>query len=71
MFYFYVLLAIMAGVSVVISRIYNSRIAKEIGTFQGIFVNYVTGLISSFLLFMLTKDYININPIQIYHFMHI
>ncbi|MBS4803762.1 MAG: DMT family transporter [Clostridium sp.] len=62
MFYFYVLLAIMAGVSVVISRIYNSRIAEEIGTFQGIFVNYVTGLISSFLLFMLTKDYININP---------
>ena len=32
MFYFYVLLAIIAGVSVVISRIYNSRIAEEIGT---------------------------------------
>lgn len=61
MFYFYVLLAIMAGVSVVISRIYNSRIAEEIGTFQGTFINYVTGLISALLLFIITKDYANIN----------
>lgn len=60
MFYFYVLLAILAGVSVVISRIFNSRIAEEIGTFQGTFINYLTGLIASFLFFILTRDYINI-----------
>ena len=60
MFYFYVLLAILAGVSVVISRIFNSRIAEEIGTFQGTFINYLTGLIASFLFFILTRDYIHI-----------
>ena len=60
MFYFYVLLAILAGVSVVISRIFNSRIAEEIGTFQGTFINYLTGLITALLFFILTKDYINI-----------
>ncbi|WP_411168698.1 DMT family transporter [Clostridium sp. MB05] len=60
MFYFYILLAILAGVSVVISRIFNSRIAEEIGTFQGTFINYLTGLITSFLFFILTRDYINI-----------
>lgn len=60
MFYFYVLLAILAGVSVVISRIFNSRIAEEIGTFQGTFINYLTGLITAFLFFILTRDYINI-----------
>ncbi|GAA0084494.1 DMT family transporter [Clostridium sp. CTA-7] len=60
MFYFYILLAILAGVSVVISRIFNSRIAEEIGTFQGTFINYLTGLITSFSFFILTRDYINI-----------
>ena len=38
MFYFYILLAILAGVSIVISRISNSRIAEEIGTLQGTYI---------------------------------
>ncbi|WP_288221497.1 DMT family transporter [uncultured Clostridium sp.] len=61
MFYFYILLAVLAGVSVVISRIFNSIIAEEIGTLQGTFINYFTGLVTSFVLLLITKDYVNID----------
>lgn len=60
----YILLAILSGVSVVISRIINSKLAEEIGTFQGTFFNYLTGLIASTIFLLITKDYINIPPIH-------
>jgi bacterial/archaeal transporter family-2 protein len=60
----YILLAILSGVSVVISRIINSKLAEEIGTFQGTFFNYLTGLITSTIFLLITKDYINIPPIH-------
>ena len=60
MFYLYILIAILAGVSVVISRIFNSIIADEIGTLQGTYINYLTGLIVAFIFFLLSKEYLNI-----------
>lgn len=60
MFYLYILIAILAGVSVVISRIFNSRIADEIGTLQGTYINYLTGLIVAFIFFLISKEYLNI-----------
>ena len=60
MLYLYILIAILAGVSVVISRIFNSIIADEIGTLQGTFINYLTGLVAAFILFILSKEYLNI-----------
>lgn len=60
----YILLAILSGVSVVISRIINSKLAEEIGTSQGTFFNYLTGLITSTIFLLITKDYINIPPIH-------
>ena len=59
----YILLAILSGVSVVLSRIVNFKLAEEIGTFQGTFFNYLTGFITSLIFFFLTKDYININEL--------
>ena len=64
MFYLYILIAILAGVSVVISRIFNSIIADEIGTLQGTFINYLTGLVAAFILFILSKEYLNIGSIN-------
>lgn len=64
MFYFYILLAILAGVSIVISRIFNSRIAEEIGTIQGTYINYLTGLFTAFIFFILSKEYINIGTVN-------
>lgn len=60
----YILLAILSGVSVVLSRIVNFKLAEEIGTFQGTFFNYLTGFITSLIFFFLTKDYININNLN-------
>lgn len=64
MFYFYILLAILAGVSIVISRIFNSRIAEEIGTLQGTYINYLTGLFTAFIFLILSKEYINIGTVS-------
>ena len=64
MFYLYILIAILAGVSVVISRIFNSIIADEIGTLQGAFINYLTGLVAAFILFILSKEYLNMGNIN-------
>ncbi|WP_250455222.1 DMT family transporter [Clostridium tertium] len=61
----YILLAILSGVSVVLSRIINFKLAEEIGTFQGTFFNYLTGFITSLIFFFLTKDYINISELSI------
>lgn len=61
----YILLAILSGVSVVLSRIVNFKLAEEIGTFQGTFFNYLTGFITSLIFFFLTKDYINIRELSI------
>lgn len=64
MFNFYILLAILAGVLIVISRIFNSIIAEEIGTLQGTYINYLTGLFTAFIFFILSKEYINIGTIN-------
>lgn len=64
MFYLYILLAILAGVSIVISRIFNSRIAEEIGTIQGTYINYLTGLATAFIFFIVSKEYITIGMIN-------
>ncbi|MDV4150041.1 DMT family transporter [Clostridium sp. AL.422] len=64
MFFIYILIAILAGVSVVLARIINSRIADEIGTFQGTFINYLTGSITAFIFFILSKEYVNLGTLN-------
>ena len=41
------LLAILAGGMVVLSMTMNSRLSRSIGVFQGVFVNYSVGLVTS------------------------
>ena len=41
----YILVAILSGVSIVVSRIINSRLGDEIGVFQSTFYNFLTGLL--------------------------
>lgn len=57
----YVLVAILAGVSVVVSRIINSNLAIKIGIFQGTFFNYIVGLLFSILFLLFNKENNNIN----------
>lgn len=43
----YIAMALLTGVLVIMSFIINSRLAKEIGVFQGTLINYIVGLICS------------------------
>ncbi|WP_027631743.1 DMT family transporter [Clostridium hydrogeniformans] len=51
-----VLLAVLAGASIVIARIINANLANRIGLFQGTFFNYITGLTVSFLFLLISKE---------------
>jgi bacterial/archaeal transporter family-2 protein len=50
---FSVMLALLAGVSIVISRSINALLAEKIGTLSGSFFNYATGLIASVVFLLL------------------
>lgn len=47
---FYVILAVLAGFSIILSRILNANLALKIGIYQGTFMNYVVGLSLSIIL---------------------
>jgi transporter family-2 protein len=53
---FYILIAIITGVIIVVTRIINYLLAKEIGNFQGTLVNYITGLLFSFIFLLLSGE---------------
>lgn len=49
----YIILAVLAGFSIILSRIFNSNLSLEIGIYQGTFMNYVCGLTTALILFLL------------------
>ncbi|MCX7773658.1 MAG: DMT family transporter [Clostridia bacterium] len=49
----YILLAVVAGFSIILSRILNANLALKIGIYQGTFMNYIAGLSLSLLLLFL------------------
>ena len=52
----YIFLSFLAGVSVVLGRIVNSKLAQKIGTMQSTLINYITGLSLTFIVYLLSKD---------------
>ncbi|KDR95637.1 transporter family-2 protein [Peptoclostridium litorale DSM 5388] len=54
MLFVYILISILAGVSVVVSRIINSNLAEKIGILQGTFFNFILGLICSYVFLFLS-----------------
>lgn len=62
--FLYILLALLAGVTIVLSRIINSNLAKEIGLFQSTFFNFLTGFIFSAIVLFFAKENLNIAAIS-------
>ncbi|MBE6022173.1 MAG: DMT family transporter [Cellulosilyticum sp.] len=62
----YILLAILAGVSIVLSRIVNYVLADKIGLFQGTFFNYLLGFLGSFVLLLISGDTIQLFSLSSY-----
>lgn len=56
MFLIYLILAILGGVSIVVARTINSKLATHIGIFEGTLFNYITGLLTSILVFLVIGD---------------
>lgn len=52
----YILLAILAGVSIVVSRVINFSMADKIGVFQGTFFNYLVGLLFSIIFLAISNE---------------
>ncbi|MGN6714505.1 DMT family transporter [Anaerocolumna jejuensis] len=49
----YLILSILAGVTVVLGRILNAKLAEKIGTVQATVINYVVGIFFSFLFLLI------------------
>lgn len=58
---FYVLISIIAGAIVVISRILNTKLSKKVGLIESGFFNYFTGLLTSLIVFIIFKEKFSIN----------
>ncbi|GGE72482.1 DMT family transporter [Priestia taiwanensis] len=50
------IIAFLAGVSIVVARTINANLAREIGTFQGTFFNFVTGLLFSLVILLISDE---------------
>lgn len=64
MFIVSIIIAIAAGITIVIGRIINSRLAEQIGTLQGTLINYVVGFIISILILFISSETLSITNIQ-------
>lgn len=60
----FLIISVLSGVSVVVARIINARLAEKIGIFPGTLINYVTGLFFSFLLMLFTSELFHFNEIE-------
>lgn len=58
---FYVLISIIAGAIVVISRILNTKLSEKVGLIESGFFNYFTGLFTSLIVFIIIKEKLSIN----------
>ncbi|BCN29452.1 DMT family transporter [Anaeromicropila herbilytica] len=56
MLFIYLLAAAGSGITIVLARIINSKLAEKIGTLQGTLINYIVGLIVSILCFFVSKE---------------
>lgn len=56
MIFIYICLSFLAGVSVVLGRIVNSKLAEKIGTMQSTLINYIAGLSLTYIVYLLSKD---------------
>jgi transporter family-2 protein len=52
----YIIIAIVTGGLVTLSRLVNSNLSDEIGIFQSTFYNYLIGLIASFVVLIFSND---------------
>ncbi len=60
-----ILLAVLAGISIVISRTLNANLSSKIGIFQGTIFNYIVGLIFSIVFLIFSSESIDVSRINL------
>lgn len=60
----YVLLSIITGVIIVVSRILNSKLSETTGVAGSTFFNYLTGFIGAVVLFLLSGETFNMTSLS-------
>lgn len=56
MILFYFLISVAAGITIVIARIINAKLAEKIGSLQGTVINYISGLLFAVIFYFLSKE---------------
>jgi transporter family-2 protein len=56
MLFVYLFISFLAGVTVVLGRIVNSKLAEKMGTLQSTLINYITGLTLSYIVYLISRD---------------
>jgi transporter family-2 protein len=57
----YIISATLCGSFIILSMIINSHLAKKIGVFQGTLVNYIVGLLTTILLIIIVRNFVNLS----------
>lgn len=60
----YVILALLAGVTIVVNRIINAKLADKIGLLQGTFFNYLTGFITATIVLIISSEIISVSKLE-------
>ena len=56
----YIIIALVTGSLVILSMITNSRLSEGVGIFQGVFINYVVGLVVSIIILLFNLKTVSI-----------
>lgn len=59
-----IIVSVLAGAAIVFTRIFNSKMAEKMGLFQGAFINFLAGLITSIILTLVMKEFLIISHEQ-------
>ncbi|WP_034328222.1 DMT family transporter [Alkaliphilus transvaalensis] len=61
MFYIAIVLSILSGVTIVLSRMFNASLAKEIGLIQSTFFNFAVGWLFSVLFLIFSNEFTHLS----------
>ena len=61
---FYILISMLAGVIVVVSRVLNTRLSEKIGLIESSYFNYLTAALTSLILFIIIGEKLSLSSLN-------
>lgn len=60
----FIFLSILTGVIIVVSRILNTKLSEKIGLLESSYFNYLTGTVTSIILFLFVGESFNLSSLK-------